>query len=236
MRPIAVSFCSGALGLDHGLERSGFKVVLASEIDRDAVDTIHANRPNLPVVGDISRLNAAQVRAAARIGDRDIDVVAAGPPCQSYSTAGKHLGLDDPRGKVLLKFVELALELAPKYVVLENVRGLMLDKAFDRILGMFRHGGYTCSWDLYNTCYFGVAQRRERVIVIASRDGRVPHLSPTNSDRPEDKLPRWRTLRDVIGDMAGIELSAAARNCTISPAKKGAVATHSGLTLPFGPL
>jgi DNA (cytosine-5)-methyltransferase 1 len=204
-RPIAVSLCSGALALDIGLERAGFQVVLASEIDRDAVKTIHANRPRLPVLGDISGLNAAQVRAVARIGNKDIDLVAGGPPCQTYSTAGKRLGLRDPRGGVLLTFASLAVDLAPKYIVLENVRGLMFDGAFETVLGIFHDGGYTCSWNLYDCTYFGVAQRRLRVVVIASRHGRVPHLSATHSDRRTDGLPRWRTLRDVIGDMTSIE-------------------------------
>jgi DNA (cytosine-5)-methyltransferase 1 len=205
-KPIVVSFCSGSLGLDIGLERAGFETVLASEIDRDAVNTIRANRPHLRVIGDLRHYTAAQVRAAARIGNKDIiDLVVGGPPCQSFSTAGKHQGLDDPRGQVLLKFVELAIELGPRYVVVENVRGLMLNSAFDRVLGMFGDADYVVSWNLYDAAYFGVPQRRERVIIVASRDGRVPHLTPTHSNRPEDGLPSWRTLRDVIWDLREIE-------------------------------
>jgi DNA (cytosine-5)-methyltransferase 1 len=201
--PIALSFCSGAMGLDLGLERAGFKVVVASETDPDARATIAANRPGLPVLGDLREYTAAQVRAAVGIGeDTDIDLVAAGVPCQSFSTAGKQGGTSDERGRLLLEFVGLAVTLKPKYVVIENVPGLVRDKdAFDQVLKTLRDGGYAVSFNLYDAACFGAAQRRERVIVIASRTGRVPHLAPTHSNRPEDGLPPWRTLRDAIGDM-----------------------------------
>ena len=205
-RPVAISCFSGALGLDVGLEQAGFAVRLAVDIDQDARATIKANRPHLSVLDDIRQLTAADVRAAAGIAeDQDIDLVAGGSPCQSYSLAGKRRGLDDPRGGLLLTFVDLSLDLRPRYVVVENVPGLLLDPAFDEVLGRFRHGGYVASWNLYNSACFGTAQCRERVIIVASRNGRVPYLTPTNSDKPEDGLPPWRTLRDAIGDMAGVE-------------------------------
>ena len=204
--PITISFCSGALGLDLGLQLAGFRVVLAAETDPDAVETIRANRPGLPVLGDIRRLTAAEVREAAGIGDSDIDLVAAGVPCQAFSTAGRRRGLDDPRGELLLSFANLATELAPKYVLIENVRGLLSDAAFERVLAMLRESGYAVSFHLYDSAYFGAPQRRERVIVIGSRNGsRVPFLTPTHSDRPGDGLPPWKTLRDAIGDMQSVE-------------------------------
>ena len=200
---------SGRAGL--GLERAGFKVVVASGTDPDARATIAANRPDLPVLGDLRDYDAAEVRAAAGIGDdTDIDLVAAGPPCQTFSTAGKQGGTADERGDVLLKFLDLAIRLHPRYIAIENVRGLMLDKdAFDEVLRRLRGGGYATSFNLYDAVCFGAAQHRDRVIVIASRSGRVPYLRPTNSCRPEDGLPPWRTLRDAIGDMTGIEHHAA---------------------------
>ena len=71
----------------------------------------------------------------------------------------------------------------------------------EKILAMLASGGYAVTFDLYNAAYFGVAQQRERLILIGSRDGRVPYLAPTHSDRPSDGLPPWRTLRDAIGNM-----------------------------------
>ena len=185
---------------------AGFKIALASETDKHARATIHANRPDLRLIGDLREYTAADVRSAAGIGKKvDIDLICGGPPCQPWSAAGTHKGFSDPRD-VFPSFVTLAVKLAPRYIAIENVFGFMQDAAaFDRILRMLGDGGYTCSWNLYNCAYFGVAQRRHRVVVIASRHGRCPHLSATHSDRVEDELPRWRTLRDLIWDLRGIE-------------------------------
>lgn len=206
--PIAISFFTGAMGLDLGLEQAGFAVRLASEIDEDAAATIKLNRPRIPVIGDIHQYTAAQARATAGIGDAEIDLVVGGPPCQTFSTAGKRQGFEDVRGIALPKFASLAVELSPRYIVIENVRGLLAaddGDVLDKILAMLKSGGYEVSFELYDAACFGVSQHRDRVIVIASRDGRVPYLTPTHSDRPEDGLPPWRTLRDAIGDMNGVE-------------------------------
>jgi DNA (cytosine-5)-methyltransferase 1 len=206
--PIVLSFFTGAGGFDLGLEQAGFTVRLASEIDPDARETIQINRPGIPVLGDIHQYTAPQIRAAAEIGDTDIDLVAGSPPCQTFSSAGKRKALDDVRGIAILKFASLAVELHPKCIVIENVRGLLSAEAgsvLEKVLAMLKTGGYTSSFDLYDAAYFGSPQHRDRVIIIASRDGRVPYLTPTHSDRPEDGLPRWKTLGDAIGDMSGIE-------------------------------
>ena len=190
--PIALSFFSGARGLDLGLEDAGFSVRLVSEIDEDARATIVANRPDIPLIGDILDYTAAQVRAAAGIGDSDIDLIAAGPPCQPFSIAGKHLGLDDARGKLLLTFVNLASELAPRYIVVENVPRLLSDDAFDMVLAMLRSGGYAVSFNLYDAAYFGAPQRRRRLIIIASSNG---------SSAVSDPHP-FRPSRGWAGSMA----------------------------------
>ena len=207
-RPIALSFFSGAMGLDMGLEAAGFFVRLASEIDKDARATINRNRPGIPLIGDIRDYTAAQVRAAAGIGDSDIDLVVGGTPCQPWSIDGNQAGFDDPRGKAFLTFIDLATELNPRYIVIENVPGLLSANegcSMEAIRKMLQDGGYAVSFNVYNTAYFGAPQKRERLVIIASRNGRVPHLTPTHSNRPGDGLPPWQTLRDAIGDLKGIE-------------------------------
>ncbi len=112
--PIALSFFSGAMGLDLGLELAGFSLRLASETDKDAAATIRGNRPDIPLIGDIHEYTAAQVRAAAGAGDADVDLVAGGPPCQTYSTAGNRQALEDVRGIAILKLASLAVEVRPE--------------------------------------------------------------------------------------------------------------------------
>lgn len=218
----ALSFFSGAMGLDLGLEKAGVPVLLACEVDKHCRNTIATNRPNLALLGDVSQYTSADIRNAAGLSENDeIDVIVGGPPCQAFSTAGNRKGFQDARGNVFLKFIDLALELNPKYLVIENVRGLLSAPLAHRphaergeewapgveekpggallhILEKLRGGGYSVSFNLYNSANFGVPQIRERVIIICSRDGsKVPYLSPTHSQAGDFNLPTWRTFRDA---------------------------------------
>ncbi len=216
-----LSFFSGALGLDLGLEQAGWECLGANEIDRHCLATISHNRPGLQVVAaDIRSLDAAGLRR--KIGFRQLDAVVGGPPCQSFSTAGRRNGLSDERGNVFLHFVSLAVALAPKTIVVENVRGLLsaplshiphaqrssvpADEeqrpggALRLILDRLHSAGYHVSFDLYDVSRFGVPQVRERVVLIADLDRRVPHLAPTHGGPGQ---PPLRTLRSALAGLDG---------------------------------
>jgi DNA (cytosine-5)-methyltransferase 1 len=220
---VGLSFFSGALGLDLGLEQAGITTLLAAEIDPAARATIVANRPNAALVGDIRDYTASDLRRLAGVGNRQIDVAFGGPPCQAFSTAGKRQGFDDERGNVALKFIELILELQPRYVVIENVRGLMSAPlrhrphnqrgagfppltpeeqpggALTQLLRLISEGGYTLSFNLYNSANFGAPQIRERLIIVAARGAsRVPYLRPTHAQDGDFGLPPWITLREAL--------------------------------------
>ena len=125
-RPIALSFFSGAMGLDIGLEKAGFNIRLACEVDKFCRQTIALNRPDTALLGDINDYDPDDVLKAAKLTqDDDIDLIIGGPPCQAFSTAGKRKGFNDDRGNVFLKYLDIALSLRPKYIVIENVRGLL---------------------------------------------------------------------------------------------------------------
>lgn len=223
----ALSFFSGAMGLDLGLEKAGIHVLLACEVDKHCRRTIEMNRPDLALLGDIWQYSAADIRAAAGLSATDdIDVMVGGPPCQAFSTAGARRGFKDVRGNVFLKFIDLITELRPKYAVIENVRGLLSAPLAHRphaergeawapgfeekpggallhIIRSLREGGYGVSFNLYNAANFGVPQIRERVVMICSRDGaRLPHLNPTHSQDPSFGLPGWKTFAEGV---AGVE-------------------------------
>lgn len=224
-QPIALSFFSGAMGLDLGIEKAGFQVRLACEVDKYCRQTIALNRPNTALLGDINQYTAEQVRRAAGLSDLDeIDLIVGGPPCQAFSTAGKRQGLGDERGNVFLKYLDLALELRPKYFVIENVRGLLScpmehrphhlrgegfpdlledelkGGALNFILRKLDESGYGYSFNLYNSANFGSPQVRERVIIICSRDGVTPpYLVPTHSEDSDFGLPKWKTLKTCLG-------------------------------------
>lgn len=208
---IGLSFFSGAGGLDLGLQKSGITNVFHCENNRTARMTIAANFPHTGLAGDVNDLDGNKVRELAGIGNADIDVMAGGPPCQAFSTAGARKAFDDPRGNVFLKFIDLAEELRPKYLVIENVRGLLSTPfpltpggqprkggALSLVLQRLSRLGYATSFNLYNAANYGAAQIRERVVIISKRDGaQVPWLKPTHSNDPEWGLLPWRTFGDV---------------------------------------
>lgn len=219
----ALSFFSGAMGLDLGLERAGIEVLLACEFDRACRLTITENRPEIGLIGDIWAYDADEIRAHAGLGPDDtIDVMVGGPPCQAFSTAGARKGFNDERGNTFLRYVDLILELRPRFAVIENVRGLLSAAmvhtphsergpgwepapeerpggALMHVIEMLRADGYGVSFNLYNAANFGVPQSRERVILLCSRDGEVmPHLMPTHAEHGRFDLPAWRTLRDAL--------------------------------------
>ncbi len=211
------------MGLDLGLENSEIKTLLACENDQASRATIARNRPDIPVLGDIWKYTSAEIRSLAGLDHTDdIDVIAGGPPCQAFSTAGARRGFDDDRGNVFLRFLEIVEELMPRYVVIENVRGLLSMPVSStpyirRLAGELgveaggRHGavrlvsrfleraGYAVSFNLYNSANFGTPQIRERVVIIAARSGgRVPYLAPTHSSDARWSLPSWRNLVDAL--------------------------------------
>ena len=222
--PIALSFFSGAMGLDLGLEKAGFDIRLACENDKFCRQTIVLNRPEVALLGDINDYSKQDVLEAAGLTEKDdIDLIVGGPPCQAFSTAGKRNAFNDARGNVFLKFVDLALELRPKYIVIENVRGLLscplkhrphnergsgfsclaVDElkggALYFILSKIEKSGYKYSFNLYNAANYGAPQIRERLIIICSRDGKIPpYLVPTHSENGEYGLPKWRTFRQAV--------------------------------------
>ncbi|WP_429037759.1 DNA cytosine methyltransferase [Aeromonas media] len=227
-KPIAISFFSGAMGLDIGIERAGFDLRLACEVDKFCRQTISLNRPKSALLGDINNYSKEDILRTAGLGGKDeISLIVGGPPCQAFSTAGKRKAFQDERGNVFIKFIELAISLNPKYFIIENVRGLlscplvhkphnergieftesaedsMKGGALNYILKMIKASGYAYSFNLYNSANFGTPQIRERVIIVCSRDGvKPPYLEPTHSESGLFGLPLWNNLNSCIHDIA----------------------------------
>lgn len=213
-----LSFFSGAMGLDLGLEQAGLEVILACDSDATCRATIKANRPDLPVLSDLRNYDAAAIFAAAGLSaNSELDVVAGGPPCQSFSTAGARRGLSDKRGNVFIHYIDLLLALKPRYIVLENVRGLLsapLVRGSDKrvlaasggallyVVECLRAGGYQVSFNLYNAAHFGVPQLRERVVLLGNLSGpKLPYLRPTHCEGGAYGLLPWRTLGEALSDL-----------------------------------
>jgi len=222
-KPIALSFFSGAMGLDLGIEAAGFDIRLACEVDKYCRQTIALNKPDIALLGDINDYSANDVLDYAGLSKQDdVDLIIGGPPCQAFSTAGKRNGFNDDRGNAFLTYLEIALNIRPKFLVIENVRGLLscpmshrphqmrgseypdltLDElpggALNLVLSIIRNQGYLYSFNLYNAANFGTPQIRERVVIICAREqGKPPFLIPTHAENGQHELLPWRTFRQA---------------------------------------
>ncbi len=218
-----LSFFSGAMGLDIGLEKAGINVLLACEIDNASRETIITNDKKVGLIGDIRDYSYEEILKHSGLKSyKEIDLIVGGPPCQAFSTAGKRMGFEDVRGNVFLKFIDLLLTARPKYAIIENVRGLLSSTMtidindevtqsfpvdYKNIAGSSLYyikkklelGGYTVTFNLYNSANFGTPQVRERVVMICTRLKKpVPHLEPTHSNDPKFNLKPWRTFKDAV--------------------------------------
>lgn len=219
---IALSFFSGGMGLDLGVQNAGIKPLLACEINKDARATIVRNDDDIALLGDIWEATPDKIKKFAKIpSNRKIDLIIGGPPCQAFSTAGNRKGFEDARGDVLNRYLDIIEELLPTYAVLENVRGFQTTEAILKdtdgvpvkggvlhyTMKRFEEMGYTISFNLYNTANFGTPQKRERFVIIAKLGStKVPYLTPTHSEKGEFGLPRWRTFGDAVDDIQGSEM------------------------------
>ncbi len=224
-RPLPIiSLFSGALGLDLGLERAGFRVRVAVERNRFAAETIRRNRPDICVIEKpLQEVSTTQILRAARLEKGEPVVITGGPSCQTFSTAGQRGSVADPRGSMFKEFLRVIRQAQPRFFVMENVRGVLsaavrhrpldqrgpgypplareeqLGSAFDRLSRELSRTGYYTAFDLLNAADFGVPQLRERVVFIGSRDCELAVLPvPTHSSKRAKGKKLWVSLRRAI--------------------------------------
>lgn len=223
----AVSLFTGAGGLDIGLEQAGFRVLAAVDLDSDCVATLQANQQSRIPIGDgrhylqgtellaagVERLGAAEFRPSCADGEWTPDLLVGGPPCQPFSSSGKLLSVNDPRGRLFEHFVRLAKELRPKVILFENVRGLITARGPmgepGEALRMVKQGfegiGYATTFALLNAADYGVPQRRVRCLMMATRCTALPRFpEPTHGESAattlfDTRLP-WRTLGEFLAN------------------------------------
>ncbi|MFT3972173.1 MAG: DNA cytosine methyltransferase [Amaricoccus sp.] len=217
----AISLFTGVGGLDLGFEAAGFRTAAAVEMDPAACRALRAARPEWPVLeGDIHRTPTDAILAAAGLAPGEADILIGGPPCQPFSKSGywargDALRLDDPRAGTLGEYLRVLREARPRAFLLENVPGLGFrgkDEGLRLILDGIRQlneaagTNYRVAWRKLNAVDYGVPQMRERLILIAARDGREFRFpEPTHADpaamEPGDAREPWRTAWDALGDL-----------------------------------
>ena len=176
-----IELFAGAGGTALGFENAGLKHVLLNEINKDASETLKNNFPkgtNI-ICDDIKNINFDTYK-------NKIDIVQAGFPCQAFSYAGKSLGFEDTRGTLFFEFARCVKEVQPKIAVGENVRGLLKHnngKTLKTMVSVLEELGYTVCYKILRAQYLDVPQKRERLIILASRkDLNMPFIFPKEQD------------------------------------------------------
>lgn len=173
----SIELFAGAGGLALGLEQAGFKHIGLIEFDRSAADTLIFNRPQWNVVcEDITLTTQRDLEKEFNIKKGKLDLLSGGAPCQSFSYAGKRLGLQDVRGTMFYHYATFLEKLQPKTFLFENVKGLLSHdngKTFQTILSIFEEQGYKTFYKVLNAWDYGVPQKRERLIIVGIRNDLV---------------------------------------------------------------
>ena len=156
-----LSVCSGIEAASVAWNPLGWKAVAFSEIEPFPCAVLKHHYPDTPNWGDMTKFKDWP--------NVPIDLLCGGTPCQSFSVAGLRKGLDDPRGNLMLTFGAIAAKYRPKWLVWENVPGVLSSNGgadFGAFLGMLGQLGYGFAYRIHDAQYFGVAQRRRRVFVV----------------------------------------------------------------------
>lgn len=216
-----ISLFSGAMGLDIGLSNAGLNIAIGQDFDPACVATMRANGHNV-LGGDIREISPNDLLEQTGLNLGEPFLICGGPPCQPFSTAGKRLGINDPRGSLFMDFIRMIDYIRPRFFIMENVKGIIsaplkhvplterdknipeqqLGTVLDVILSEFNKLGYKTVYGVLDAVNYGVPQFRERFVLIGSRDNEDIFLPiPTHFQMHQDQAYRWNTLRDSIADL-----------------------------------
>lgn len=210
------------MGLDLGLEKAGFNIKVCVEMNKLAAKTIMTNT-DIPVINkDINDVSTEEILQTANLKKEEVFLVAGGPPCQAFSTAGARRALEDFRGNVIINYLRVIKEIQPTFFILENVRGILssamkyvpeeFGDEYNDIVDIkgsviyflvkeFEKYGYSISFTLFNSANYGVPQKRERVIIFGHKGERIPLPNPTHTQSGEETGSKWTSFGQVVSDL-----------------------------------
>jgi len=172
---------SGVGGFDLALQRCGHEIVGACEIDGHARQIYERHFKGIPIYKDATKIKPEELP--------DFDGLAAGFPCQPFSSTGKRLGFEESRGTLFFEIARIAKQKRPRFLLLENVEGLLSHadgRTFAQILATLDEIGYDAEWQVLNSKYF-VPQNRDRIFIIAYlRETPRPKVFPLGTG---DQIP-----------------------------------------------
>lgn len=192
-----VSLFSGGGGLDLGFISQGYNIIWAIDNNPNAVATYKKNIGEHIICADINKIKTSAIPHA--------DVVIGGPPCQSFSLAGKR-NVEDERGQLVWQYIHIIKAVKPQAFVFENVTGLLSAKNSDgeKIIVLlkdaFRDIGYTIAIKVINAADYGVPQRRKRVIIVGLKEKQFEFPSPTHC-KDGISLPKYISVEEALCDL-----------------------------------
>ena len=163
-KPNFIELCAGCGGLSSGLIKSGFNPILLNDNNKDCCLTLKENHKDVEIIhNDITKIDYTPYI-------NSIDLLCAGCPCQSFSYAGKKKGLDDPRGDLLFKFIDIINIIKPKTFLIENVKGLITHNKGETFKLIINKLNENENYNIYYKCLdaskYEVPQKRERLFII----------------------------------------------------------------------
>lgn len=210
----AVSFFSGIGGLTLGFLNSGYAVLSSYDMKNSVARNMDVNFPEIQhFTRDVNSLSESDVKHAC--GSRTIDVVFGGPPCQGFSIFGRrrfvntqgHVPENDERNEVSLKYIELAIQLRPKAIFMENVKGFTSTQRgtttyLHEVETLLTKAGYLFEHRVLNCADYGVPQARERFILVAwQQEFTFIWPEPKHFSQPKSWQRPYVTVGDVISDL-----------------------------------
>lgn len=206
-----IDLFSGAGGIGIGFEQAGYNHIFSGDFDPGVAKTFRFNHKNTPFIeGDLSK-DSIFDKTKEIVGDKTIDVIVGGPPCQGFSMFGKrrfvksksHNPHDDIRNDLIFTYLKYVEEFNPKWFLMENVAGLVnladgyfLEKFIERVKEL---GYNNYDYKIINTADYGVPQKRKRFIFIANRTGNIiPWPKPKFYEQPKDWEKPYRSISQVI--------------------------------------
>lgn len=222
MNKYFIDLFAGCGGLSLGMEKAGFRVAFASDIDPICSKTYLANREignDKMFIGDIAELNRRYLEYSDNF--TDVSLVCGGPPCQGFSMANRQRLINDPRNSLYKEYLVFLKKLRPKFFIMENVKG-MLNKIDEILTDVQDYLGmeYDVSYDVFNVKNFGVPQNRERLILIGNRTDISSKMIIQNIHNREITSPRY-TLFDAISDLPSLKPNRVKNNTQIECAETG---------------
>jgi len=206
----SIELFAGAGGLALGIEKAGFEHIGLIEFNKPAAETLKKNRPQWNVIcDDIANISCLDLEEYFNIKSGELDLLSGGAPCQSFSYAGKRLGLEDTRGTLFYHYAIFLQKLQPKMFLFENVRGLLTHdggKTYKTILNVFEDAGYKTQYKVLNAWDYGVAQKRERLITIGIRNDLADTIIYKYPE-PHDYKPVLRDILQNVPDSLGARYS-----------------------------